>query len=221
MLTLTERAYYAPPRGSGPLVDMWTAMRRPSRLRKAGWQSATTLGDLGELTALWLEGRIRVHPTYGAPIPDPETKPLIKALVHANRSGYVTTQSSPAGDGAAYGDPTLRARAAVEGFADADTAEWMLRAARRAGLHAQANTATKRRDNTRTAVDIAVRAGVPITGFGGTASRRTIRELWGDCSDEAIEALCDAQQVCLVDMQWGRQRNLWRFLERMPQRRAA
>jgi hypothetical protein len=200
---------------------MWTSMRRPSRLRKAGWQYATTLAELGELTALWLEGRIRVHPAYGAPIPDPETTPLIKALVQANRSGYITTQSSPAGDGAAYGAPTARARAAVEGFADAETAEWMLRAARRAGLHAQANTATRYRENMRTAVDIAVHDGVPITGFGVTESRRTIRELWGDCSDEAIEALCDAQQVCLIDMEWSRERRLWRFLERMPQRRGA
>src|SRR5579875_366519 len=80
------------------------------------WTKATTLQQLGELVAEWLEGRISV-PIYNDG-PDPETEPLIPALAHLNRSGLVTDCSQPGEidrDGAQ--------RAAVSGYCEQDVAE--------------------------------------------------------------------------------------------------
>lgn len=57
------------------------------------WQTAGTLGELGELTAQWLEGKLSQTPTYGEP--DEETTEIRDTLICLNRAGYVTTFSQP------------------------------------------------------------------------------------------------------------------------------
>jgi hypothetical protein len=83
----------------------------------ARWQTAHSLGDLGELTALFLEGQLSETPSHGGP-PDPETGPLIPVLTEVNRAGFVTEQSQPGippdADGSAQ-------RANVSGFASNKT----------------------------------------------------------------------------------------------------
>lgn len=60
-------------------IDEITGMSTQDAAR---WRGARTLGDLGELTAQWLEGTIGsvpgVMPGYG---PDEETVPLVPVLV--------------------------------------------------------------------------------------------------------------------------------------------
>lgn len=55
---------------------------------------AVTLGDMGELTAQWLEGKLRVHPAYAGE-PDPETEGLNEVLARCNRAGFITDFSQP------------------------------------------------------------------------------------------------------------------------------
>jgi hypothetical protein len=73
------------------------------------WAAAVTLGQLGELVAEWLEGRIAA-PIYGEG-PAPETAALIPALAHLNRSGFVTLDSQPGEI-----DDHWAQRAAVSGY---------------------------------------------------------------------------------------------------------
>src|ERR1035438_8169724 len=87
-------------------------MNRADRKR---WASARTLPDLGELTALWLEGEIGKAPGYDDG-PAPETRDLIPVLAAANRAGFITSGSQP-GSLSEYSDQ----RAAVEGFAAPET----------------------------------------------------------------------------------------------------
>lgn len=96
----------------------------------AGLARARTLADLGELTARWLEGKIKSLPTvipgYG---PDEETTKLIPVLAAVNRAGYVTDFSQP-------GEAERRwtQRAAVSGFASAATFTALCAAAANSGL---------------------------------------------------------------------------------------
>jgi hypothetical protein len=60
---------------------------------RASWEQPLDLAELGELTALWLEGAIST-PMYGGG-PDEETIALMPALVAMNRNGYVTDFSQP------------------------------------------------------------------------------------------------------------------------------
>lgn len=200
---------------------------RTRMLERAGWSNARTLTDLGELTARWLEGSIRVLPGYGGRRgcgPDQETRPLIRTLAAANRRGYVTCQSQPGYDGLAYDGRPAQQRAAVEGFADPEIARWLTRQARAAGLLVVQTMATRRRQiDYRTAVTVSQWDGKVHTEFGATLTRSHLRWVYQELPDEALDAITSAIQVTLIDPEWGRQDVLWRVLERMPapRRRAA
>jgi len=59
--------------------------------------------------------------------------------------------------------------------------------------------------------------GERFTGFGVQLPRRHIRDGWlgyGICSNEAVDALCSAWQVTVIDPQWGRSDLLWDVLLR-------
>lgn len=74
-----------------------------SRSDRRSWRSARTISDLGELMALWLEGKIASRPGYQPRYgPDDETAHLVPTLAALCRAGYVTTCSQPgfAGTGA-------------------------------------------------------------------------------------------------------------------------
>jgi len=67
-------------------------MRRSDRRR---WKAAGSLADLGELMALWLEGKVASWPGYAPNYgPDDETKDLVPTLAACNRAGYVTVGSA-------------------------------------------------------------------------------------------------------------------------------
>lgn len=82
------------------------------------WAAARDLGDVGRLTALWLEGAIWSQPAYVPNFgPDPETEPLIATLAAANRAGYLTTCSQPGcAPETGFEGAVWAQRAAVEGF---------------------------------------------------------------------------------------------------------
>lgn len=184
------------------------ADRMPRATRRA-WRSARTVPDLGRLGALWLGGRLGAQPSWRAG-PDEETLPLVPVLAAANRAGFYTMASSPAGDGYGPDGVSWRQRAAVEGFADILLASRLARAARKAGLIAiTLGPADRPRKGWDSALEVAVteRDGAQYTWFGQHLSRREIRSRrvgWGICRRSAVRAICDAWQVTLVDPEWGR-----------------
>ncbi len=189
-------------------------MNREDRKR---WASARTLADLGELTALWLGGEIGETPTYLGP-PNDETSCIAVVLSAANRAGYVTETSQPG-----YRDGSDCAqRAGVSGFADDVTADRLARAASASGLVCYVRRARRWRSLHAAAVCVTLEYGRPFTRFGSWLSRRFIAGEWsGHCHPTAVDALCDAWQVTLIDPEWGRNSVLWPMLAgfaRIPSR---
>lgn len=78
------------------------------------WYDASTLSELGELTAQWLTGELDNHPgSYGV---EDETHPIAADLARINRGGLVTYESQPGKLGEAWSQ-----KAAVSGFATPET----------------------------------------------------------------------------------------------------
>ncbi len=175
------------------------------------WRHAATLGQLGELTARWLEGTLAHHPGYGGG-PSPETTPLIPLLAAANRSGLVTISSQPGNPPCAGYDGALWAqRPALEAVADFEVAERVCQAAGAAGLHvdaapADADRATRRAQR----ITVTTRAGAPYTEFG-PVPWRVLRDLFAD-APAAAAVLRSCWQLTLVDLDWHEGDLLWRTL---------
>jgi hypothetical protein len=171
------------------------------------WRGARTLADLGELTARWLEGTVGsvpgTMPGYG---PDEETGPLVPVLAAANRAGYVTNFSQPG-----ESDNGWTQRAAVHGFASAATFKAIATTAADADLIITAARATEANWSTR--IVVTIDNGRENTWAGDPWSREEVQDGYGDCCDPAaVETLCRAWQVTLIDPQWGRNDHLWDVL---------
>ncbi len=184
----------------------------------AAWQSARTLADLGELTARWIEGDLASQPGYCGPsdIEDPALVPFLAAL---NRAGFVTTGSQIGESGPGYDGAYWQQRAAVEGFASERTALALIRAAAACGLisvsYPPASMSRWRYRYDRS-VTVTMREDRKITGFGVQLPRRHIRDSWlgyGICHRAAVDALCSAWQVTVIDPEWGRDDLLWHVLD--------
>lgn len=189
-------------------------MNRADRKR---WASARTLADLGNLTALWLEGEIPSQPGYAANCgPDPETADLIPVLAACNRAGFVTNGSQPGESGTGCGGARWDQRAAVQGFASMEATGRLLNILSGGGFIIRIERAGQRMSWKR-AVPVSLDDGSVCTTFGAKLSRRFIRDDWegyGICHPDAVRALCDAYQVTVIDPEWGRNDRLWPALER-------
>lgn len=186
------------------------------------WRKARTLADLGDLTALWLEGAIDHHPGYcGAP--DDETALLVPVLAAANRAGFVTLGSQPGVAGTVgWDDKVWRQRAAVDGFATPDVAADLRGVAEAAGLvmieHGPARLFTSWSDTVVVTDRCRLsRHGHPleresVTDFGAHLSRRLVRFQYRGCRRSAVRSLLDAPQVTLIDPAWGPSERLWHAL---------
>jgi hypothetical protein len=180
----------------------------------ARWQAARTLADLGELTALWADGDIRWTPVH--PEPDEETRPLLGLLATVNRAGFVTEVSQP---GEPRDEQGSAQRAAIAGFASGATFTCLMAAAADADLIITAARATSERWGP--CVAITLDCGEEFTWFGGAQSRSDLEYAYGRwCHSSAVEALCRAWQITLIDPEWGRNDALWpalaRFAEAVP-----
>jgi hypothetical protein len=175
------------------------------------WAQTRTLADLGELTAQWLEGRIASVPGYcGGPAE--ETASLVPVLAAANRAGFVTDSSQPGESGDGW-----EQRAAVQGFARDETLERLGEAcAACPEIVVIVNRAPRFRIRYKTATPVTRSGGRDYTWFGASLSRRHLSDSWtgyGECGDEAVDAICGAWQVTLVDTGWGREDSpLWAAL---------
>jgi hypothetical protein len=140
----------------------------------------------------------------------PETVPLIPVLIAVNRAGFVTTQSQP---GIPFDEHGSAQRADVSGFASSETFARLMGAVADADLIITAARAAPDEDQ-GPFINITLDEGEEFTWDGGAVNRRSIEADYGhDCPD-AIDALCRAWQVTLIDPQWGRNDLLWPLLER-------
>jgi hypothetical protein len=191
-------------------------MRKRDRQR---WQKATTLPELGELVARWLEGTIPSQPgwqpNYG---PDEEAAPLTPALAAACRAGYVTYSSQPGFAGPGFDGATWRQRAAVEGFIGHDDCVRLYEIIREvpgltcvAIMPSYAGIGSYR-------IPVSLREAKETCSFGGGLDRADIEELYGeDCSPDMVAVLQRALQLTIVDTEFNRDSLLWPALERFAE----
>lgn len=217
----TDAATAASKPGRRNPVDWWTdfTMTMPRRDRER-WENATTMPQLGELTAWWLEGRIGSQPGYQPRCgPDPETEHLIPVLARANRGGYVTDVSQPGLPPRGGWDQ----RAAVEGWCDTATMRRVRRAALDAGLLVRvARPGRGRRYDHSRAVPVTRDTGREVTSFGsfGSVPPRRLTGRDEGISDEMAGVLRSSWRVTVVDPEWGRDDVLWPALDEALHRRA-
>ena len=166
------------------------------------WPQATTLTDLGELTAQWLEGRLDHYPCYDGPI-DPETVLLVEALAGFNRHGFLTIFSQP---GQPIDEVGFGQRAAVAGFTSARVAKRLARLGLQTDLLVMAFKPGKRGGYP---VPVSLADGRPVTFQGRSWGNREFDCFASACSTQAMAALEAAWKVSILDLQWGRNDYLW------------
>lgn len=197
--------------------DRLGRMRPLSRGDRGAWASAQTLADLGELTAQWLEGRIRQQPGYAGPVDvDEDDAPgLTAALIACNRAGFVTSGSQAAGYCGYDDDGTYWVQyAAVTGYADDPTLQWLTDCL--AGpFEVCAWAAARRRPlfgwgRDEDCCHVTYRDGIPVTGFGRHTAG-DVADIYADCGDGAVAAAVAAWQVTVYDPEPGRN-DLWTAL---------
>jgi len=183
------------------------------------WAEARTLADVGELTARWLEGRIDSQPGYCGPSDVDDPARLVPLLAKLCRAGFVTTCSQIGGREQGANGTCWEQCAAVEGFVGPHLAFRLAQAAENAALdyvlHDPVNL-PRWRYRYHGAVTVTRVNGRPFTGFGANLPRRHIRDDllgYGICHPDAVDALCSAWQVTLIDPEWGREPSpLWDML---------
>jgi hypothetical protein len=190
------------------------------------WRAARTLADLGELTAQWLEGKIASIPTvWPGHGPDEETADLVPVLAACNRAGYVTTVSQPGEEPAlGYDGQLWTQRAAVEGFATTDILATLRASVAGTPLILVTALATSTEHGQEARIPVTMAGAQENTWFGGPLTRGDIEDDqagYGMCHPGAIEAICAAWQVTIVDPEWGRNDVLWPALKSFSAQRQA
>jgi hypothetical protein len=172
----------------------------------ARWATALTLTDLGELTALFLEGKISQTPSHCAP-PDPETTPLLAMLASVNRAGFMTHQSQP---GIPRDEHGSAQRANVSGFASDEAFARLVAAVATADLIITAGRAGQ---EFGPFFPITLDYGEEFTWDGLAINAEEISYHYGPyCRPEAVAELQRAWQVTIIDPEWGRNDVLWPVL---------
>lgn len=193
------------------LAATLSGVRWMSSADRARWAQAGSLADVGELTAQWLEGRIGAQPGYcgSVDVDEHDAPGLTDALVACNRAGFVTTDSQAGCDIYDERGNHWQQYAAVRGFADAHTVDWLRDTVADAGLHmTRCAKATL-----FTAVDpVTLCNGRVVTDFGNRVREGGLRDGWtgyGICHPAAVQDLVAAEQVVIRDSEFGRNDRLW------------
>lgn len=193
----------------------WWEERRHGRL----WASAEGFEDLCELTAQFCEGFLSCAPGHGGPR-DEETAEIAAELAHANRAGFLTTNSQPGVDA----DPEYNGyeqRAWVEGFASQDVADQLERLVGRTRLVIQVRRMRRWRGRQlfgKEGETISRDVDHDHTGIGWMPSIRNVRSgisFGGACSSDAVREVENSYTVLIYDPKWGAERLLWDTLARL------
>ncbi|MGW0647315.1 DUF6919 domain-containing protein [Streptomyces umbrinus] len=194
-----------------------------SRSDRRRWKAATTLGELGRLMALWLEGEIASWPGYQPGYgPEEETRDLVPTLAAANLAGYVTIASQPGVDPETGADGAVwEQRAAVEGFIrDLALLRRLADAAHAAGLEMEVADSL---DTGETGFTVTTRDGQAYTGFGGHLRRGNLLMIWPGIGRQARDAVLGALRVTLVAPTYGTAAGarVWEVLDSVTHREPA
>lgn len=162
------------------------------------WATASSLDELGELTAAWLEGTLAFIPTYGDR-PDPETLPLVPALAAMNRAGFWTNNSQPGEHGA---DGYVQ-RAWVCGYCNESTSNTIVAAAVATDLVVLATPAVF---ESWVQIPISRLGNKEWTWSGGHTppTRDSLED-----TPAAFDAVVESWYVEVIDPVWGRNDLLW------------
>jgi hypothetical protein len=192
------------------------------------WWNATSIAQMGRLTADWLEGRRYFLPGYAAAGPAAETRDLTAHLAAYNRAGFLTISSQPGhGPREGYDGRMWLQRAYVSGYTDVDTIHslgaalaehhdditlWCLpvrQGPRKPELDRDYFPVTLREnDDTATTGDYDVN-----TVAGLTPNRRHVKGLYrGDLNPAAIKMLQGAWHVTISDNGYHQDDRLWTVL---------
>lgn len=170
------------------------------------WYTATTLEDIGELTARWIEGTSTYHPCYGSSTVDYETRPLRQILAGYNRKGLITTFSQP---GEPIDDEGNGQRASLQGYAQ----EALAKRIAALGLHTDLLVFIfEPSGGGGYQVPITIQDFQPLTWNGGCLGYEELECFAEDCSEEALQSLKEAWSVIVIDPQWGRESYLWEYV---------
>ncbi len=196
------------------------------------WRSATTLADLGELTAAALEGTVPQQPGWGGESGiAPETRTLVPTLAALCRAGFVTTSSQPGFDDSTTvrpdGQPDWQQRAAVQGYTDALTLEWLTAAIVPTRFQMVIWTIPRHPlvgtwilAGLNTGVAVTREHGADRTWFGRQVTEAEIASGSQNClSRAAISTICSAFHVLIFDPLWLGDDDLWPVLRRAAQPR--
>lgn len=174
------------------------------------WKKATSVAELGQLMADWLEGRLGGWtPGYLDDRPDEETNHLIPILAACNRAGFVTTNSQPGHQPQrGYDGRMWRQRAWVKGWvADGALLNKVRTAAKRAGMTAIAHGPSSRGGNWIPLVEADGEIQMAAGDYLG--HRRVINSEWRGVGRHATNELRHATYLELIDPVWGRDDRLW------------
>lgn len=167
------------------------------------WREARTLTDLGELTALWLEGSISYQPGYFGG-PSPETAPLIGRLAAYNRAGLFTTCSQPATE-----SPTGAQRSWVEAFCTEATLDAIAGRVAKAGL---VFLCAVPGEDSGLELEVTHHGGM-FTTYAVPLSEDEIDAYYAADCPAALDAIKSAWRIDIIDPAWGRGDVLWNCLD--------
>ncbi|MGC5400792.1 DUF6919 domain-containing protein [Streptomyces sp. DT20] len=195
-----------------------------SRTDRRHWRAARTVADLGELMALWLEGKIASRtgyaPRYG---PDEETEHLVPSLAALCRAGYVTTQSQPGLAGTGANGLWWEQRAAVElVLTDAELLHRLLDTAHAGGMLVRVNDHRRGGRVQDKPVIVTTCDGEPITGFGGRINRTDMAIQWPELNRDLYDQVAHGTYVSVMAPEYGPAGDrLWVLLDQITGLRPA
>jgi hypothetical protein len=172
------------------------------------WHAARSLAELGELTAQQLEGALgwtRYQDILG----------LVPVLAACNRSGFLTDGAQLAAALTVDADGHTRIqRAAVSGFAAEPALTGLHQALNRTGLVVIARKPGQPSAAGRDTVPVSCADERPCRWFGGIKNASELAYQYDGWHPDAVQALCAAWQVAIIDLKWGRNDILWPALAR-------
>jgi hypothetical protein len=182
----------------------------------AAWAAARTLADAGELTAQWWEHPAGdyYHPADPFMAGQGEDRPRsrIAAIAGACRAGFhIPPAGAREGFTGVFGGCQMSGRAMVEGFATPAASSHLHQLVR--GVDAQrdgriaimASFAPRTSDRRGNIGREMIGPDMKKIVCGGAVSRRTVaRGMFPGCPRALVRLLQDAEQVTVVDLEWGR-----------------
>ncbi len=180
------------------------------------WRTATSFADLTNLAAEYFEGSAAEYPhTFtGDPAGLGENRHVLADL---NRAGFLTLDCTPGRITPwGFGRPRIDQRAAVQGFCDALTMEWLTTSLFRNRHQAIAVTTAydvMSVDQLNPGVAVQLTSGRVSARFGQQFTHNQIQRyaFGGLLGADAVRAVAGAWNVTIFDTTWGAN-DLWRLL---------